>query len=1620
MSETGALLARIRAENLGVYRESPKRVREDVSQEAEISHDYRGRLVYELLQNADDAMLGQDDSNDRVVFWLTASDLWVGNSGRPLNDGDVEGLCGTGISTKTQVDGPKRASIGHKGMGFKSVLEITDRPAAHSVGHSFRMSAEDALGPVAAVMAQKGLPSPARVPAMRFPWPNPDEPDEWANLRTEGIRTLFRFPLRDDLTVDQRAILGDRLRNMPITALIFLKHLEVVDIRVEDELGDHRRSLRIARERRTPDGWVPTVGLDDDGIYRITVTSLGVGSWTFLLAHDGQVPISGHRGGLDPFSWEGIELTEVAVATPWPVDGTTPPGSWRRFHVFLPTMEELPHPLLVNGAFATDLSRQEIRVGPEVDDYNRFLAEHAAAVVRDQLVPAVLDEATPEAVLVLLDRESGALTAPVAAVFHEALRVSMADMPFVPAAGDGEPLAIGEICVPPVSLPGTQGSNYRALLPPNVKFEGMLLPAARFCDAAFGCVLADLGARVLASAEAVSLLADADPDASRVQPHESVDLWVDPILTALERLWRASGDKDREAIADAARRAALFPVAVRVDGSVERMVTIGLECFYPPRSFTGAVPLERLSLLVSEVCWGELAPRERNDVLRDQLPVWQALFGIREFKFPDVMRASVLPALLLEQGPETIAWRSRLESIDRLAAICQLAGRTPKPGSPLPYQRLGSDRALFNLARLPVPVRTRADGGVRWVPAFRVYFGKDWTAQDSVEAIFDVVREVSPGLPLPEIEYLAPPEFFRGRLAQYRVLEGLAEPSDEVVDVDEVSIDENEDLALETNEVDRWMTFLGWLGVNRALRAVHFHDVEEPRGGWLRTRGLVRPEGAAFDGVGKESWARYHTLVEEAVKRLSVGDHKAYWYELHELEHARLLTDAASGDAEGRIAEALFLHLALNWSHLEAYARVKLALVPGDRDPGRRTPPIRPAGDEVRDVTTNFWFWRLQHRPVVPTSHGPRVASSSWTPSAEVERRFGRRAIEAGALVPIVRLPAGEMRTKALALSRLLGARDEFSPATFRTKDAEVLAQRLVTLYQPHHEPTGTAFPLDEKELRGVIRPAYRNLFELLVGAMERPGLSEEPLGKVPLLETDGAGSYRFTLGRDVLYQDRIGTRERIGPVGQLWTFVLDSAPVARAPLLRLFGAHLLEDAVTWSPSVGEVVLSEQDVSKFRAGLKELRPYVLARLRAERNEERQVRQDARRLDMFVEVASPIEELQVACWLDGRQLSSASPRDAFVDQQDGRVTAFLRWGERGWPPAGRDPEVLAGALADLFQVPMFEPFLALVSTNSHDARMRMLRLAGAPTDLAEVMASAQESMEEAEQAAVTTVDAIPVSAPGADPEDEAPSVPAERRSARGRIPLWRPEDLVVAGTPFIVPGAALSRDGKGENGGGGGSDDASGALGSSGTGYGAQATDLTELNRLGMSVAMSYEVKRVRRELPTAEAYDPDAASDGRDPLVFDVSTPEAIKAAEAGSSRFAAVLDDLRRAGVDSEWPGFDILTLDPQSRGIGRLIELKSSGVNATIQTMSWNEWKTARGSDLRGRFWLYIAGNLRADLADARPFVRAIQDPFGTLLSTVVTAPVRRAVQLDVHRFEKAEYLELEVRRRDPEGRV
>ena len=88
------LVSQIREGEIKTY-ENPNRLNEDKVQEKETSLDYGGRFVWELLQNADDAM-GVERSPAEL--------------------------------------------IGTKGLGFKSVLEITEEPEIYSGPFNFKFS----------------------------------------------------------------------------------------------------------------------------------------------------------------------------------------------------------------------------------------------------------------------------------------------------------------------------------------------------------------------------------------------------------------------------------------------------------------------------------------------------------------------------------------------------------------------------------------------------------------------------------------------------------------------------------------------------------------------------------------------------------------------------------------------------------------------------------------------------------------------------------------------------------------------------------------------------------------------------------------------------------------------------------------------------------------------------------------------------------------------------------------------------------------------------------------------------------------------------------------------------------------------------------------------------------------------------------------------------------------------------------------------------------------------------------------------------------------------------------------------------------------------------------------
>ncbi|MFM7201496.1 MAG: ATP-binding protein [Myxococcota bacterium] len=106
----------------------------------EVTLDYHGRFLLELIQNAVDAL--PEGKPGKIHLILTPTLLAVLNQGQPFSPEGLEAITSMALS-------PKRAdeSIGNKGIGFKSVFEVSDAPELYSVatpGHS--LARHDASG----------------------------------------------------------------------------------------------------------------------------------------------------------------------------------------------------------------------------------------------------------------------------------------------------------------------------------------------------------------------------------------------------------------------------------------------------------------------------------------------------------------------------------------------------------------------------------------------------------------------------------------------------------------------------------------------------------------------------------------------------------------------------------------------------------------------------------------------------------------------------------------------------------------------------------------------------------------------------------------------------------------------------------------------------------------------------------------------------------------------------------------------------------------------------------------------------------------------------------------------------------------------------------------------------------------------------------------------------------------------------------------------------------------------------------------------------------------------------------------------------------------------------------
>jgi hypothetical protein len=351
-----ALISKIRARRLKIYTDDPDQLTEDANLEEETKHDYAGRFVWELLQNADDALAPANTSS---------ADL-----------------------------------IGAKGLGFKSVLEVTSTPEIHSGQFHFKFD------PALAAVDLASISAGSVHLTFRLPYhATPDAVTE--RLLAAGYATVVKLSFSDKAC--RRAVIR-RLKDFSPETLLLAQHLSSVEI-TGGELESTRFSVEGVRSQNARNERAS-----------LKVKSAGVEKDT--------------EWGIWRNTWPAPDATakrlSVCIGLPLEHGVATPVKSELPIHVFFPTEESCSARFLVHGAFTVRQDRNHFRE----DKFDSELLDKLADVVK-----VVVSDLPPTSTALLFDNlvASAPSGKPrnVAKRIHATIAKGVKASAFVPTIGGG-------------------------------------------------------------------------------------------------------------------------------------------------------------------------------------------------------------------------------------------------------------------------------------------------------------------------------------------------------------------------------------------------------------------------------------------------------------------------------------------------------------------------------------------------------------------------------------------------------------------------------------------------------------------------------------------------------------------------------------------------------------------------------------------------------------------------------------------------------------------------------------------------------------------------------------------------------------------------------------------------------------------------------------------------------------------------------------------------------------------------------------------------------------------------------------------------------------------------------
>lgn len=687
----------IREKRIKGYRNEPNRLREDAEHESAIVDDYQGRAVLELLQNADDAQFSLDSNLDAqrigdcfVEFELNKELLIIRNGGYPISPEGVISLASTRISPKD-----KKIMIGNKGIGFKSVLELTNQPIIHSPPIHFEFSEEYTRKLLREENLLYILEKTRYLPVLRLPI---ELQSDQARGGSVQWATEIQLPLRDQKAYEKSVAMLDRIGP---EVLIFLQGLKVIKYTGLDK----EVYFSCHRENNIP-------GELEDGEVIISEQS---GEPLRYYRWSKPEPIPAETSKELPRNWQDLTHGQIAMAILLDEEGYGDKSSENKIRVYFPTEEFSPVRILIHGNFRTDSTRKRIN---HAESYNKWLSGLSGPLLKEKIIRGVLSNSPNDEGKILDYLEPRIDIEKMAGIEKEiwlSIHKHLTDYPFIRVAKSQKKVSPQRICLPPDLIK----DSLKDLYPQDCDIEGRYIPENSFFSShARTNALLAFGAEKLTPERIIEFLGNV----ARPNPEWSA-MAISLIGTLIQsephyRMIENTHEDYWESLVELCCNTSIFFCS---DGKL-RKAEQSCPLFLPREEKEDSLPLspEFLSFaFLSKEVFQELIRKSKKGF--EDLFVKPDHTGIHSFNNNSILEKAVLPWLQKNHpSPD--------EALELREFLFDLMGIT-KTDWDEPWNERKNIRSI--MCQFCVPIRDDEEA-----PAWQAYAGKEWTGDESLEKLY--------------------------------------------------------------------------------------------------------------------------------------------------------------------------------------------------------------------------------------------------------------------------------------------------------------------------------------------------------------------------------------------------------------------------------------------------------------------------------------------------------------------------------------------------------------------------------------------------------------------------------------------------------------------------------------------------------------------------------------------------------------------------------------------------------------------------------------------------------------------------------------------------------------------